>query len=47
VTWAFIFVPVHVYLRAADVIERGGGVSQMINGGKFVPKDGDFADAEE
>ncbi len=49
VTWAFvIFVPVHVYLAMrSDVIERGGGVSQMINGGKFVPKDEDFADAEE
>lgn len=48
-TWAFlIFVPVHVYLAMrADVIERGGGVSQMINGGKFVPLDEDFADAED
>jgi len=48
-TWAFvIFVPVHVYLAMrADVIERGGGISQIINGGKFVPIDEDFADAED
>lgn len=47
-TWYFlIFVPAHVYLSMrADVIERGGGVSQMINGGKFVPLDEDFEDAE-
>lgn len=49
VTWFFVmFIPVHVYLAMrADVIERGGGVSQMINGGKFVPIDEDFADAED
>lgn len=48
-TWFFImFVPVHVYLSMrADVLERGGGISQMINGGKFVPVDEDFADAED
>ncbi len=49
VTWAFvIFVPAHVYLAMrSDVLERGGGVSQMINGGKFVPKHEEFADAED
>lgn len=48
-TWFFVlFVPVHVYLAMrADVIERGGGISQMINGGKFVPLDEDFADADD
>lgn len=47
-TWYFIiFVPAHVYLSMrADVIERGGGISQMINGGKFVPLDEEFEDAE-
>ncbi len=48
-TWFFlIFVPIHVYLAMrADVIERGGGISQMINGGKFVPLDEAFEDAED
>jgi len=47
-TWFFIiFIPVHVYLAVrSDVLERGGGISQMINGGKFVPLDEEFADAE-
>lgn len=48
-TWAFVvFIPVHVYLAMrSDVIERGGGVSQMINGGKFVPRNEDYADADD
>jgi Ni/Fe-hydrogenase b-type cytochrome subunit len=48
-TWFFvIFVPVHIYLSMrADVLERGGGISQMINGGKFVPIEEDFADADD
>jgi Ni/Fe-hydrogenase b-type cytochrome subunit len=47
-SWFFlIFAPVHIYLAMrSDVIDRGGGVSQMINGGKFVPIDEDFEDAE-
>lgn len=47
-TWIFvIFIPVHVYFAMrADVIERGGGISQMINGGKFVPIDEEYEDAE-
>ena len=48
-TWFFVmFVPVHIYLAMrADVIERGGGISQMINGGKFVPRNEEFADGDD
>jgi Ni/Fe-hydrogenase 1 B-type cytochrome subunit len=48
-TWFFlIFTPAHIYLAMrADVVERGGGISQIISGGKFVPIDEDFEDAEE
>lgn len=40
-TWAFlIFIPIHVYLAMrADLLERGGVVSSIITGGRFIPTD--------
>jgi Ni/Fe-hydrogenase 1 B-type cytochrome subunit len=45
-TWVFlIFVPLHVYLAIrADFLERGGSISSIITGGKFVPSDHKFED---
>jgi Ni/Fe-hydrogenase b-type cytochrome subunit len=47
-TWVFlIFIPIHVYLALrADAIERTGTISSIISGGRFVPKDEEFADGE-
>lgn len=47
-TWVFlIFIPFHVYLAIrADFMERGGVVSSVVTGGKFVPVDAHFEDAE-
>ncbi len=47
-TWFFlIFTPAHIYLAMrADVVERGGGISQMISGGRFVPVRETFEDAD-
>lgn len=45
-TWVFlIFIPLHVYLAIrADMLERGGSVSSIITGGRFVPADHRFED---
>lgn len=45
-TWVFlIFIPLHVYLAIrADFLERGGSVSSIITGGRFVPPDHKFED---
>jgi Ni/Fe-hydrogenase 1 B-type cytochrome subunit len=43
----FIFVPVHIYLAVrADYIERGGVVSSILTGGRFIPSDESFEDYE-
>jgi Ni/Fe-hydrogenase 1 B-type cytochrome subunit len=48
-TWLFlIFIPIHIYLALrADAIERSGTISSIISGGRFVPKRGEYVDAEE
>ena len=45
-TWAFlIFIPIHVYLATrADLLERGGAISSIITGGRFVPANRHFVD---
>jgi Ni/Fe-hydrogenase 1 B-type cytochrome subunit len=45
-TWVFlIFLPIHIYLALrADVMERGGTISSIISGGRFVPSDERFVD---
>jgi Ni/Fe-hydrogenase b-type cytochrome subunit len=45
-TWAFlIFLPIHLYLALrADVMERGGTISSIVSGGRFVPSDEKFVD---
>jgi Ni/Fe-hydrogenase b-type cytochrome subunit len=45
-TWVFLaFIPLHIYLAIrADVMERGGTISSIVSGGKFVPKDHHFVD---
>ena len=45
-TWGFlIFIPLHVYLATrADVLERGGTMSSIISGGRFVPSDWKYED---
>ncbi len=45
-TWIFcIFVPIHVYLAMrADVLERGGSISSIVTGGRFVPSGRRFVD---
>jgi len=45
-TWAFLsFIPIHVYLAArADLLERGGAISSIISGGRFVPSRHKFVD---
>jgi Ni/Fe-hydrogenase 1 B-type cytochrome subunit len=46
VTWVFlIFIPIHVYLATrSDIMERGGAISSIITGGKFVPAGKHFVD---
>jgi Ni,Fe-hydrogenase I cytochrome b subunit len=45
-TWGFlIFIPIHVYLAMrADLLERGGAISSIISGGRFVPSKQKFVD---
>lgn len=45
-TWVFfMFIPIHVYLAMrADLLERGGAISSIISGGRFVPADERFVD---
>ena len=45
-TWGFlIFIPIHVYLATrADLLERGGAISSIISGGRFVPSGRTFVD---
>lgn len=45
-TWVFvIFVPVHVYLALrVRWVERSGGVTSMISGGRWVPADVEYVD---
>lgn len=45
-TWIFlIFIPLHVYLAVrADFMERGGVVSSIVTGGRFVPPEHPFED---
>lgn len=45
-TWVFlIFIPIHIYLGIrADVTEREGAISSIINGGRFVRDDIDYVD---
>ncbi|MFW6088603.1 MAG: Ni/Fe-hydrogenase, b-type cytochrome subunit [Gemmatimonadota bacterium] len=45
-TWVIlIFIPIHIYLGIrADVTEREGAVSSIINGGRFVRDDIDYVD---
>lgn len=45
-SWVFIiFLPVHIYFAVrADVTEREGSISSMINGGKFVREDLEYVD---
>jgi Ni/Fe-hydrogenase b-type cytochrome subunit len=45
-TWFFlIFIPIHIYLAIrADLLERGGTMSSIVSGGRFVPKDEEFID---
>lgn len=46
-TWFFVtFIPIHVYLAIrADVIDRGGTISSIISGGRFVDPKEDYIDA--
>ena len=46
-TWIFlIFIPIHIYLAIrADFMERGGVVSSIVTGGRFVPPDHPFEDS--
>lgn len=46
ITWVFlIFIPIHVYLGIrADVTEREGAISSIINGGRFVRDDFEYED---
>jgi len=45
-TWVFLsFIPIHVYLAMrADLLERGGAISSIISGGRFVPAGQRFID---
>jgi Ni/Fe-hydrogenase b-type cytochrome subunit len=45
-TWVFLsFIPIHVYLAMrADLLERGGAISSIISGGRFVPSGQRFID---
>jgi Ni/Fe-hydrogenase b-type cytochrome subunit len=44
--WGFlIFIPIHVYLATrADVMERGGTISSIFSGGRFVRSDHKYID---
>ena len=46
-TWVIlIFVPIHVYLALrADFTERGGSISSIVSGGRWVRDDIDYEDA--
>ena len=46
-TWVLlIFVPIHVYLALrADFTDRGGSISSIISGGRWVRDDVDYEDA--
>ena len=45
-TWYFpLFVILHVYLAVrSDLMERGGTMSSIVSGGRFVPADADYVD---
>ena len=45
-TWLFLtFIPIHVYLATrSDLLERGGTISSIITGGRFVPAAERFVD---
>lgn len=45
-TWVFCaFIPIHVYLAMrADLLERGGSISSIFSGGRFVPAGRKFVD---
>ncbi|HEU5170158.1 MAG TPA: Ni/Fe-hydrogenase, b-type cytochrome subunit [Gemmatimonadales bacterium] len=45
-TWLFLaFIPIHVYLAIrSDVLERGGAISSIITGGRFVPRRHHYVD---
>lgn len=45
-TWLILaFIPIHIYLGIrADVTEREGAISSIINGGRFVRDDIDYVD---
>jgi Ni/Fe-hydrogenase b-type cytochrome subunit len=45
-SWGFlVFIPIHVYLATrADLLERGGAISSIISGGRFVPSKQHFID---
>jgi Ni/Fe-hydrogenase b-type cytochrome subunit len=45
-TWVFlIFIPIHIYLSVrADILERGGTMSSIVTGGRFVRSDEEFVD---
>jgi Ni/Fe-hydrogenase 1 B-type cytochrome subunit len=44
--WVFlIFIPIHVYLAIrADTVEREGGISSIISGGRWCRKGTKFED---
>jgi Ni/Fe-hydrogenase b-type cytochrome subunit len=44
--WGFlIFIPIHIYLATrADVMERGGTISSIFSGGRFVRSDQKYID---
>ncbi len=48
-TWVFLaFIPIHVYLAIrADLLERTGVISSIVSGGRFVPTDERFIDADD
>lgn len=48
-TWAFlIFIPIHIYLALrADNLERGGVISSIFTGGRFVPTDEHYIDGDD
>jgi Ni/Fe-hydrogenase b-type cytochrome subunit len=48
-SWAFlIFIPIHIYLALrADNLERSGVISSIITGGRFVPADEHYIDADD
>lgn len=48
-SWLFlIFIPIHIYLALrADNLERSGVISSIITGGRFVPADEHYIDADD